>query len=94
MRWLALPLVLAAAGCARPDLAPASSGIPVPERWAETDSAPLTSDVGVYWTQLDDPLLTQFVEQALKNNLDLAQSAARLAQARAQLASARAGFSR
>jgi len=32
------------------------------------------------------------VEQAISNNLDLAQSAARVAQARAQLASARAGF--
>ena len=91
-RYLALPLMLAAAGCARPDIAPADSGIPVPERWAETDTAPLSSDVGEYWKQLDDPLLTQFVEQALKNNLDLAQSAARLAQARTQLASARAAF--
>ncbi|MGZ3250080.1 MAG: efflux transporter outer membrane subunit [Croceibacterium sp.] len=91
-RYLALPLLLAAAGCVRPDLAPADSGIPVPQRWAETDTAPLSSDVGEYWKQLDDPLLTQFVEQALKNNLDLAQSAARLAQARAQLASARASF--
>ena len=89
---LVLPLVLALAGCARPDLAPADAGIPVPERWAETDSAPVTSDVTAYWTQLDDPLLTQFVEQALANNNDLAQSAARLEQARAQLASARAGF--
>ena len=91
-RLLVLPLVLALAGCARPDLAPADAGIPVPERWAETDSAPVTSDVTAYWTQLDDPLLTQFVEQALANNNDLAQSAARLEQARAQLASARAGF--
>jgi NodT family efflux transporter outer membrane factor (OMF) lipoprotein len=92
VRWLALPLVFAAAGCARPDLAPASSGIPVPEQWAESANAPLAGDIAVYWTQLDDPLLTQFVEQALTNNLDIAQSAARLDQARAQLASARAGF--
>jgi NodT family efflux transporter outer membrane factor (OMF) lipoprotein len=91
-RLLALPLVLAAAGCVRPDLAPVDAGIPVPERWAETDTAAVTSDVAAYWTQLDDPLLTQFVEQALTSNLDLAQSAARLEQARAQLASARAGF--
>ncbi|HSQ96179.1 MAG TPA: efflux transporter outer membrane subunit [Croceibacterium sp.] len=91
-RYLALPLLLAAAGCARPDLAPGDSGIPVPQRWAETDTAPLSSDVGEYWKQLDDPLLTQFVEQALRNNFDLAQNAARLAQARAQLASSKAGF--
>jgi len=91
-RLLALPLALAAAGCARPDLAPADAGVAVPRQWAESETAPLTSDVAAYWTQLNDPLLTQFVEQALVNNLDLAQSAARLEQARAQLASARAGF--
>jgi NodT family efflux transporter outer membrane factor (OMF) lipoprotein len=91
-RWLALPLLLAVAGCVRPDTAPPEAGIPVPERWVETPTAPLTSDVSTYWRQLDDPLLTQFVEQAVANNLDLAQSAARLEQARAQLASARAAF--
>jgi outer membrane protein TolC len=91
-RWLALPVLLAVAGCVRLDAPPPAAGIPVPERWAETQTAPLTSDVGTYWRQLDDPLLTQFVEQAIANNLDLAQSAARLEQARAQLASARAAF--
>jgi NodT family efflux transporter outer membrane factor (OMF) lipoprotein len=91
-RWLALPLLLAVAGCVRPDAAPPAAGIPVPERWTETETAPLTSDVSAYWRQLDDPLLTQFVEQAIANNLDLAQSAARVEQARAQLASARAAF--
>jgi len=91
-RLLALPLALAAAGCARPELAPANAGIPVPEQWAESEAAPLAGDLAAYWTQLGDPLLTQLVEQALTNNLDLAQSAARLEQARAQLASARAGF--
>lgn len=91
-RWVALPLALAAAGCATPNPPPADAGIAVPQRWAESDSAPLTSDVAAYWTQLGDPLLTQLVEQALANNLDLAQSAARLEQARAQLVSARAGY--
>jgi NodT family efflux transporter outer membrane factor (OMF) lipoprotein len=89
---LALPLLLAAAGCVRPDAAPPASGIAVPQQWAETDTAPLTADVGTYWRQLGDPLLTQFVEQAIAGNLDLAQGAARLEQARAQLASARAAF--
>jgi NodT family efflux transporter outer membrane factor (OMF) lipoprotein len=89
---LALPLALAVAGCARPDLAPADSGVPVPQAWSESDAAPLTGDISQYWTQLDDPLLTQFVEQAIANNQDLAQGAARVAQARAQLASSKAGF--
>jgi NodT family efflux transporter outer membrane factor (OMF) lipoprotein len=90
--FLALPLVLASAGCVAPGPPPPNAGVPVPERWAESETAPLTSDVARYWTQLGDPLLTQLVEQALANNLDLAQSAARLEQARAQLASARAAF--
>jgi NodT family efflux transporter outer membrane factor (OMF) lipoprotein len=91
-RLLALPLVLGLAGCVRPAAVPPDAGLPVPAAWAESETAPLTSDVGAYWRQLGDPLLTQFVEQAIANNLDLAQSAARLEQARAQLASARAGF--
>src|SRR6478609_7418882 len=92
VRALALPLALAVAGCARPDLAPADSGVPVPQAWSESDAAPLTGDISQYWTQLDDPLRTQFVEQAIANNQDLAQGAARIAQARAQLASSKAGF--
>lgn len=91
-RLVALPLLLAVAGCMRPDGAPPQAGVPVPAQWAESAAAPLTSDVGDYWKQLNDPLLTQFVGQALTRNLDLAQSAARLDQARAQLASAKAGF--
>jgi NodT family efflux transporter outer membrane factor (OMF) lipoprotein len=89
---LALALVLAVTGCLRPDTTPPEAGIAVPAQWAETQAAPLTSGVVSYWRQLDDPLLTQFVEQAITNNLDIAQSAARVAQARAQLASSKAGF--
>ena len=92
LRLLALPLLLAVPGCMRPGRAPPRSGIPVPAQWAESAPAPLTSDVSDYWKQLNDPLLTQFVGQALTGNLDLAQSAARLDQARAQLASAKAAF--
>ena len=91
-RWLALPLLLAAGGCVHADVKPPEAGIPVPDRWAETDAAPISTDVSQYWTQLGDPRLTQFVEQAIAKNQDLAQSAARVAQARAQLASARAAF--
>ena len=64
----------------------------MPATWVETEQAPLALDVAQYWLLLDDPLLTEFVEAALANNLDLAQSSARLAQARAQLAGARAGY--
>jgi NodT family efflux transporter outer membrane factor (OMF) lipoprotein len=91
-RLLALPLLLAAAGCSRVDVTPPEAGIPVPEKWAESDAAAVSTDVSRYWTQLGDPLLAQFVEQAIARNQDLAQGAARVAQARAQLASARAAF--
>ncbi|OYW45167.1 MAG: RND transporter [Sphingomonadales bacterium 32-68-7] len=85
-------LALAVTACARPDLAPPEAGLPLPADWAETDPARASVDLGQYWTLLGDPLLTELVEAALANNLDLAQSAARLEQARAQLAGARAGF--
>lgn len=68
------------------------AGIPLPETWVESDVAPVALDLTTYWQLLDDPLLTQFVEAAIANNLDLAQSAARLDQARAQLNSARAAY--
>ncbi len=37
-----------------------------------------------WWTAFDDPVLNGLVEQALSNNLDIAQSVARLEQVRAQ----------
>jgi NodT family efflux transporter outer membrane factor (OMF) lipoprotein len=91
-RLLALPLVLVLAGCVRTNVPPPQAGIAVPQAWSETQAKPISTDVSQYWKQLNDPLLTQFVEQAIANNQDLAQSAARVAQARAQLASARASF--
>jgi NodT family efflux transporter outer membrane factor (OMF) lipoprotein len=91
-RLLALPLLVGVAGCAHTNVAPPAAGIPVPQAWAENGAAPAPADISAYWKQLNDPLLSQFVEQAIANNQDLAQSAARVAQARAQLASARAGY--
>lgn len=71
------------------DLPP--TNIALPGQWS-ADNAPDESDISRYWQSLDDPLLTQFVDQAAKNNLDIAQAAARLAQARANLSSARAAY--
>jgi NodT family efflux transporter outer membrane factor (OMF) lipoprotein len=92
MRYCAPALAMATAACATPRLAAPDAGIPVPAAWAETDAAPATLDLTAYWQLLDDPLLTEFVETAIANNLDLAQSAARLEQARAQLRGARADW--
>lgn len=89
-------LALGAAGCTTTELAAPEAGIAVPEAWSKTAAAaqetPVAVDLTAYWQLLNDPLLTQFVEAAVANNLDLAQSAARLDQARAQLRGARAGF--
>ena len=94
VRPSAAVLVLAAAlaGCTTPQFAPPQAGMALPESWQETDAAPASLDLATYWRQLDDPLLTEFVEAADAHNLDLAQSAARLEQARAQLRGARAGW--
>ena len=84
--------LLTTAACTTPQIATPAAGIPVPETWVESDVPPANLDLGSYWQLLDDPLLTEFVERSITNNLDLAQSAARLDQARAQLRGARAGY--
>ncbi|GAA5053171.1 efflux transporter outer membrane subunit [Erythrobacter westpacificensis] len=85
-----LPLV--ASACATPSANMAQPDIVVPAEWQIADPAPVSADITQYWTLLDDPLLTSFVEQAILQNRDLAQSAARLDQARASLVQARAGY--
>jgi len=67
-------------------------GIAFPEAWSEQAPAEAAYDLARYWQALDDPLLGELVEAALANNLDLAQSSARLVQAREGLAQARAGY--
>jgi NodT family efflux transporter outer membrane factor (OMF) lipoprotein len=89
---LACLAALAIAGCASPQLAAPDPGMAIPASWAVSDPASASLDLTAYWRMLDDPLLSEFVETALVNNLDLAQSAARLRQARAQLSGARAGY--
>ena len=91
-RLLLLPPLMALAACAQPGVAPPQAGLALPESWSQAELAPVTIDIAEYWRPLGDPLLTEFVEAALAENLELAQSAARLEQARAQLASARAGW--
>src|SRR5690606_6048938 len=81
----------ALAGCATPRVALPDSHLEIPQQWQIAQASERSLDLASYWRLLDDPLLTEFVETAVANNLDLAQSAARLEQARAQLAGARAG---
>src|SRR5690606_877922 len=84
--------LLTVTACSTSQTGVPDAGIPLPESWVESDVAPVALDLTTYWQLLDDPLLADFVEAAIANNLDLAQSAARLDQARAQLNTARAGY--
>ena len=67
----------------------------VPQQWSvPTGSPDLAADkaFGQWWQRFDDPVLTQVVELAATNNLDLAQAVARLRQARASLMSSRSAL--
>lgn len=79
--------VLAIGGCTvgpdyeRPELL-------LPEQWPEALAAhmgPDYDDIAFWWELYEDPVLTRLIEEALANNLDLAQAAARIVQARAVL---------
>lgn len=80
-----------ASGCTvGPDYRPPTLTLPAGYQW-QTQAAPLTDQaLSTWWARFDDPLLSQLVEQALAQNLDLAQADARIAQARAGLDAARA----
>lgn len=94
-----LALVVSAgllAGCAvgpdyhRPDA-------PLAERYqaqsaVQQRSASRPATFAEWWDGFDDPLLSQFVADALAQNLDLAQATARMAQARAGLGAATAAL--
>ena len=87
---------LALGGCATfagtRDGAIEEASVPVPADWAFSDTAPIAVDLSEYWTALGDPLLDDFVRQAIAENRDIALGIARLDQARAGLRLARAGY--
>ncbi len=88
----AMPLALMAGACATPNVDTPEARIAIPDAWAQSEPETVSIDIAEYWLQLDDPLLTELVEATIANNLDLAQSAARLEQSRAQLVQARASW--
>ena len=51
-----------------------------------------TAELAHWWDGFNDPLLSKLVRQALADNLDLAQAAARITQSRALLGAARAAL--
>lgn len=62
----------------------------MPERWVLAEPAGAEIPLDTYWLMLDDPLAAEFVAQAQRENLDLAQAVTRLRAARAGLRQARA----
>lgn len=89
----AVGLSLALAACATPTdpQTAAEPGFAIPRSWV-ADPAPVALDTAQYWTQLGDPLITELVELAIRENRDLTIAAARVAQANAGLRQARAGY--
>lgn len=90
---IATLMLAALAGCSvgpnyRPETA---AGLGVPESW----SVPAPSgeeDITQWWRAFDDPVLTELVDRAARDNLSLAQSVARLRQAREALVVSRSAF--
>jgi NodT family efflux transporter outer membrane factor (OMF) lipoprotein len=83
----ALPLAACTVGPNYKPATPAELGVP-PGYSVPADGA-TRGDFRAWWTQFNDPLLTQLVEQARGQNLDIAQAVARLRQAHEALIQAR-----
>ncbi len=80
-------------GCVGPAASlPRAAPAFVPPQWALVEPAPDDTALAEYWTLLNDPLITGYVEQAIANNRDLAAAAARVAQARAGVRAAQASY--
>ncbi len=64
----------------------------LPQDWPEEVRSPMDEEasIGQWWTRYDDPVLSELVERALENNLDIGLAAARVAEARASLGFRRA----
>ncbi|MDX3899806.1 MAG: efflux transporter outer membrane subunit [Sphingobium sp.] len=92
---MAGPAVLALSACAAgPDYrAPAPAALGIPAGYMQ-GPAPATSDadLATWWTRLNDPVLSHFIDAAIANNLDIVQAQARLRQARESLRQANAAF--
>jgi NodT family efflux transporter outer membrane factor (OMF) lipoprotein len=87
-RYLAFMLSVLTGCAVGPDYRPpeiAMSARFLSEEAVERREVPSKADLQAWWAGFDDPLLTRFVSLALKQNLDIAQAAARVAQSRASL---------
>ncbi|MFT7773595.1 efflux transporter outer membrane subunit [Roseateles sp.] len=81
---------LVLAGCAHKPATPPITALKPPAEWRH--AAGSTAVQASWWEGFGDPFLTRLVEDALANNHDLRQAAARLAEAHAMAAAQRASF--
>lgn len=87
-------ILLILAGCAPvgPDYVPPDS--PAPAAWNTATGQGLSAEkpdsegLAHWWSELNDPILTILIEQAIGNNRDLKQAVARVREARARLGGA------
>ena len=84
----ALAAMLAACAGPRPD-PPPSAAVTAPGAWRDGNSDGTGEQTVVWWRGFGDPVLSNFVEKGLANNVDIAMAAARVEEARAQFGIAR-----
>ncbi|WP_394729445.1 efflux transporter outer membrane subunit [Altererythrobacter sp. GH1-8] len=89
MKGFNLPFLLGASACLAScmSMAPSSSQTEVVKRLPETFSAGTSTETYAprqWWAAFEDPTLDALVDDALRDNLDIAEAAARLNRARAQ----------
>lgn len=71
---------------------PATARVQAPAYWYE-QSTPISQNVDAqWWKQLNDPVLDQFINEALTNNIDLAMAQTRVQEALAQEHASRASL--
>ncbi|MCJ8159531.1 efflux transporter outer membrane subunit [Sphingomonas sp. LaA6.9] len=91
---LSLSLAALTAACTvGPDYRPQPAiDLGVPDAYTRGGGEPMSAEtLASWWRQFNDPALNALMDRALAENLDLAQSAARLKQARESLVQANAG---
>lgn len=91
-RVLSAVALLALASCAGPPVKTADVPPATPAAAWRTDAGPTAPVDRDWWRGFGDPVLTDLVDRALANNVDIAIAAARVREARAQERVARAAF--
>src|SRR5271168_5075436 len=86
---IACVILLAACAGPRPEV-PSQATVISPQDWRTEPGAPPRKVGATWWQAFGDPALTEIVEAALANNVDIEIAAARVAESRGQFHLARA----